>query len=258
MHGTFDPAQYLRFEDLRLRPALELLARAAPREARRLYDVGCGEGRIARILAERWPEAQVVGVDASRAMLDAARAGGGRVAWELADLAAWLPPAGADLVYSNAALHWVEDHLERLPRWVERLAPGGVLALQVPRATDEPSHALIRAVLREERLGPPGLADELERWRVPDPAGYHDALAPTGARIEVWETRYVQELASADAVFEWVRGTTLLPVVAALEQAEWARFERLYRARLAAAYPARANGKVLYPFPRVFAVARRE
>src|SRR6185436_4787551 len=129
---AWDPAQYLSFADHRLRPAIDLLHRIPLTRPATIVDLGCGAGNVTKVLRERWPEARVTGVDGAPAMLDRARTVDPAVAWELADLRNWRPPKPVDLLYSNAALHWLDDHATLFPALAGRLAPGGILAVQMP------------------------------------------------------------------------------------------------------------------------------
>lgn len=255
--AAWDPAQYARFGGHRLRPALELLARVDHPGPTRVYDIGCGGGEIARLMAERWPEAEVVGTDLSPEMLAKAQAAGpSRVRWELADVRTWTPPGPADILFSNAVLHWVDGHDALFPRLAGHLAPDGVLAVQMPLSWDEPSHQLMRRTLADLDLGTPALRASLDRRWVADPEHYYGLLRPHVRTLDVWVTRYLQVLEGDDPVLEWVKGTGLRPVLAALEGEARERFLAEYRRRLAAAYPKRPDGETLFPFPRLFIVAR--
>jgi trans-aconitate 2-methyltransferase len=252
---SWQPERYLAFGDHRTRPAVDLLARVALAAPARVADLGCGPGNSTALLCARWPGAEVVGIDSSAEMLAKARASGLRARWCQADLAGWAPATPYDLLYSNAALQWLPDHATLLPRLVNALAAGGVLAVQMPRNFEAPSHVLLRAVAED---GPWAgrLAARLLR-AVAGPAWYYDLLAPLGARLDIWESEYLQVLQGADPVLDWTRATALRPVIAALEPAEQARFEADYAERLRAAYPRRPDGCTLFPFRRLFIVATR-
>ena len=254
---AWDPALYARFGDHRLRPALELFARIDLDAPRLVYDLGCGGGEIARLMADRWPGATVVGNDVSVEMLAKAAATPSRVRWEQADIRAWSPPEPPDLLYSNAMLQWVEGHNEIFPRLVGFLNPGGVLAVQVPLSWDEPSHQLMREALAEAAPDATALRATLDRRWVADPEHYYDLLRPLVRELDVWVTRYIQALRGDDPVLEWVKGTGLRPVLSGLAGDRRERFLEHYRARLRQAYPRRPRGETLYPFPRLFIVARK-
>ena len=258
--GRWDPAQYARFGDHRLRPALELLARAELAAGGTVptltYDLGCGAGEIARLMAERWPEAIVIGSDFSPEMLQKAAATPSRVRWEEADVCTWTPPQAPDLIFSNAMLQWVEGHDVIFPRLAGMLKPGGVLAVQIPLSWDEPSHRAMRTVLADLGLGTDSLRETLARKWVADPDYYYDLLRPLVRDLDIWVTRYMQVLQGDDPVLEFVRSTGLRPVLTGLGDAERERFLAEYRRRLDEAYPKRAGRETLYPFPRLFIVAR--
>jgi trans-aconitate 2-methyltransferase len=257
---AWDPSQYLKFAGQRMRPALDLLARIPLEHPATVVDLGCGAGNVTRHLVERWPQARVTGVDASAEMLAEARTAVPSVEWINANLADWRPREGVDLVYSNAALHWLPDHGTLFPRLLGDLAPGGVLAAQMPRNFGAPSHTSVAAAARagpwratlEPLLAPPPAHE---------PAFYYDLLVAGCSLLDIWETEYLQVLEGEHAVAEWTRGTWLKPFLDALDGApgrEWrAGFEREYVRLVDAAYPRRADGKTLFPFRRLFMVATK-
>jgi len=252
----WDPSQYLAFADLRLRPALDLLART-PGEAPKLaVDLGCGPGNLTPHLKARWPGARVVGVDASAEMLARARLAVPDAEFVQADVAAWRPDVAPDVLYSNAALHWLDRHEALFPRLLGLLAPGGALAVQMPRNHGAPSHTEIVATVQDgswrARLEP-----LLRPSPTHPPAVYYDLLAPLAARLDVWETEYLQVLEGADPVKEFTKGSALKPFLDALHGAERDAFEAAYAARLRRAYPPQADGRTLFPFRRLFLVATR-
>ena len=255
MSSTWDPSQYERFAEPRLRPGLELLARIPVEAPRRVVDLGCGTGNLTAALAARWPEAEVVGVDHSAEMLERAGEVAPAVRFEEGDAETYCPPPGTDILFSNACFHWVRGHEQLLTRLAGSVAPGGALAFQIPISHTEPSHVLMREVLTDLGLGSQALIEDLERPWVLDAAEYHRILAPLARSVDVWETRYLQVLTGEDAVYEWVKGTGLRPVLEALEGEDQSRFINAYRAALREAYTAQPDGTTTYPFPRLFVVA---
>jgi trans-aconitate 2-methyltransferase len=253
---TWDPTQYLKFADHRLRPALDLLARIHAESPTAVFDLGCGAGNVTKLLAERWPEARVTGVDAAMPMLERARAATPRIAYIHAELASWSAPEPVGVLYSNAALHWLDHHEVLFPRLMAQLAPGGTLAIQMPRNHRAPSHALMLAAAEagawKSRLaGVRGIAP------VHDPDAYYRLLAPHAARIDIWECEYLQVLDGPNPVVEWTKGTGLRPYLDALDDAGKKGFLAAYSERIAAAYPPQPDGKTLFPFRRIFIVAQR-
>jgi len=255
MSGTWDPNLYLKFTDHRLRPAVDLLARVPVQAPRTVYDLGCGPGNVTRLLAERWPKAHVVGVDGSPEMLGKARAISG-ISWEQADLAKWRADGPADVVYSNAAFHWLDDHERLFPHLLSQVAPGGFLAVQMPRQHLNPTHQILFQLVREQPWT--SLLSAIRENPSHEPGRYYEWLAPQAAMLDIWETEYMHVLEGKDPVLNWVMGSVLRPVLDHLEPARHAEFLRLYGERLLAAYPPRADGKTLLPFLRVFMVAQKK
>jgi trans-aconitate 2-methyltransferase len=254
---TWDPKQYLKFSDHRLRPALDLIARIALDDPRAIYDLGCGPGNITRLLAERWPGATTVGIDSSPDMLAKARKEAPAIAFEQADIAHWSPPRPANLLFSNATLHWLDDHAGLLPRLASHLAPSGVLAIQMPSNSTSPSHLLIEEAAQ---AGPwhAKLAQLRPVYRSMEaPDAYYRMLAPLMREIDIWETTYLHVLEGENPVAEWTKGTALRPYLDALTEPERNDFLRAYEIRVAAAYPRQPDGRTLLPFRRVFIVARK-
>ncbi len=252
--ADWDPSTYQRYKAQRDRPALDLLLQI-PRdlEPAQIWDLGCGAGEQAAVLAARHPGAVVHGLDSSESMLAVARKRTAAVDWRLGDIAAFAPEIAPDLIFTNAALQWLPDHAALLPRLAASLAPGGVLACQMPISREGRWRALL-----SETAADPRWSDRLarvERIAVLAEADYYDLLSPT-CEVDIWSTRYLHVLEGEDAVLEWTRGTSLRPYLERLgEQAD--AFEDAFAARLREVYPRRADGTTLMEFPRLFIVARR-
>ena len=251
----WDPTQYLRYAGHRLRPALDLLAQVDVAAPRRIHDVGGGTGQVTRMMANRWPTAEVVGSDESVEMLAEAQRRGSRIQWRQLDVSEWNEPHQLDIIYSNAVLHWIPDHDELILRLLASLRPGGQLAVQMPLSWYEPSHTLMRTILEEEQLGSTDLRRRYATPNVARPRHYADLLAKQAATVNLWTTRYFQELHGPDPVLEWVSGTALRPILEELEPGELAVFLERYSVGLRAEYPRRDDDGTLFPFPRLFFVA---
>jgi trans-aconitate 2-methyltransferase len=258
----WDPQQYGRYADERGRPFADLTARIDPPQKPKLVvDLGCGPGLLTASLAERWPDADVIGVDSSPDMIaQAVRLSGGGLEFVRDDLRTWTPPGPVDVLVANASLHWVPDHLALLPALVSRLAPGGMLGLQVPHNFDAPSHLLLHALRNTPRwrdvLGDE-VAPDLVRTADSDGAAeYLRVLTVAGCEVDAWDTTYLHVLPGDDPVLEWMRGTGARPTLAALPDADRPAFEAEYAQTLRQAYPRQPYGTV-FPFRRVFAVGRR-
>jgi len=251
----WDPAVYLQYADERLRPALDLMARVPLAAPSRVVDLGCGAGNVTAVLKRRFPGAAVAGVDGSAPMLVRARTTVADCSFTQADIAAWAPDEAPDLVYSNAALHWLGGHEALFPRLLGTLAPGGVLAVQMPAMHDAPIRALQHQVAAHGpwagRLTGVGSAPPIL-----SPGSYWDLLAPHCAALDMWETIYMHALQGEDAVVQWAMGTSLRPFLDALAPGQREDFLAAYRAAVNPVYPRRPDGTTLLPFRRLFMVAR--
>ena len=254
--STWDPSQYLKFAVSRTRPAVELLARVPLASPSSIVDLGCGPGNSTELLKQRWPGASVRGVDSSADMLTMARKVHPDWIWEGADIESWVSREPLDLIFSNAALHWLPHHEILLPRLMKQLAKGGVLAIQMPCNFHAQAHCLIREIAVE---GPwQGLLANVAAWQLPlKSAEYYALLAPQASSMDIWETEYVQVMDSAVAIAEWMKGSALRPFLDCLEEAQQLEFLARYTAGLRAAYPPQSDGRVLFPFKRSFLVAQR-
>jgi trans-aconitate 2-methyltransferase len=257
--ADWNPALYTCFEDERTRPAAELLARV-PLDAPVLaVDLGCGPGNSTALIAARYPDAEVIGLDTSPAMLESARARLSGLAFALADAATWVPERAPDLIFANAVLQWLPDHATLLPRLFGLLAPGGVLAVQMPDNLAEPSHRLMREVAGagpwSAAIGDPAVAGRLGRML--EPTAYYDLLAPHAAEVDVWRTTYHHRMADAASIVDWVSATGLRPFLDPLDTDQKPRFLAAYERAIAEGYLPRSDGRRLLAFPRVFIVARK-
>jgi trans-aconitate 2-methyltransferase len=217
-----------------------------------IMDLGCGDGAAAAALKQRYPKHRLIGLDASPAMLAKAR---GYDALIEADAAKWQPTEPLSLIYSNAALHWLDDHAGLMPRLAGFLAPGGVLAVQMPRQYFAPSHRFLRDIavsLFPDRfdvmLDPP----------VQTAVAYWEMLSPLG-QVEAWETDYVQQLdptPDMHPVRAFTQATAMRPFVEKLTPAEVETYVSAYDKALASAYPVQTDGTALMPFRRVFFVLK--
>ena len=253
MAHTWDPDRYLTYADERGRPFVELVARVDDPAPATVVDLGCGPGNLTALLVERWPSADVRGVDSSPEMIATARASHPEIDFETGDVREWRPDEPVDVLVSNATLQWVPGHLDLLPGLVAAVRPGGWLAFQVPGNFDQPSHTI-----RTELAATPPYDAHTGDVAVPtahDAATYLETLAGLGCAVDAWETTYLHVLRGADPVFTWVSGTGARPTLQALPDDLRPGFEEEFRARLRSAYP-ETDGQVVLPFRRVFVVAK--
>jgi trans-aconitate 2-methyltransferase len=255
--AVWDPTQYLRFSDQRLRPALDLMGQVPLSAPRRIVDLGCGAGNITAILKRRYPSAEVIGIDASASMLEQARITAPDCRFEQGNFATWFPQdadTAPDLIYANAALQWVGGHAALFPRLMALLAADGVLAVQMPAMHDAPLRRLQYEVAAR---GPwaERLASHASAPAILDATGYWDLLRPLAASLDIWETVYLHPLTGEDAVVEWATGSSLRPFLEPLEASQQIAFRRAYAEALRPHYPRRADGTTLLPFRRLFLIA---
>ena len=249
---------YLTFERDRTRPSIELLARVPLEAPRRVIDLGCGPGNSTELLSQRYPHAEVVGLDSSPAMLAKARERLPQVTFLEDDIVSWKPEEPFDLVFANAVLQWLPDHRALFPKLMSWLAPGGCLAAQMPDNLDEPAHALMREVAvtgpwRENFTDVEGL-----RERIPAMESYYSWLSAAGTEVDIWKTTYGHVMDGPGAIVEWLRSTGLRPFLGRLSGTEQGAFLQRYEAALSEAYPRQADGRVLLRFPRLFMVAVKD
>jgi trans-aconitate 2-methyltransferase len=260
----WNPNQYLKFADERTQPCRDLAARIALPSVGRAIDLGCGPGNSTAVLRGRWPDAEFTGLDSSAEMIERARREYPQQSWIAGDIAEWAASSNGanggefDLVFSNAALQWVEDHASLYPRLLSRVAPGGALAMQIPGNIDALPHRLMREVAASpawSRWFPPG---KVREWHHREMEFYYDALAPAAARLDIWATEYLHILPDTEAIVEWYRATGLRPFLEALEtDAARQQFMTDYLERLRPHFAPRAAGGVLFPFRRIFLIAYR-
>ncbi len=255
--SDWNAALYLAFETERTRPANEMLARVSLEAPARVLDLGCGPGNSTELLARRYSDAEILGLDSSPDMLSKARQRLPQARFFEADIASWTPDQPFDLVFANAVLQWLPGHQTLFPRLISWLSSGGCLAVQMPDNLNEPSHALMRDVAdrgpwREKFAGIEKLREE-----IPPLERYYDWLSAEGATVDIWKTTYCHVMEGPDAIVEWVKSTGLRPFLERLTAPEQEEFLAQYEAALAEAYPMRSDGKRLLRFPRIFIVATR-
>ncbi|MFA7413852.1 MAG: trans-aconitate 2-methyltransferase [Rhizobium sp.] len=252
---AWSATQYLKFEEERTRPARDLLVRVPLGAAARVYDLGCGPGNSTELLIERFGLRAVAGLDSDADMLEKARKRLPETPFVQADLSTWKPEAPADLLYANAVLQWLPDHLSLMERLIDHLAPGGVLAVQMPDNLDEPTHLLMEETGAAGPWARAFAGGRIMRAPLPSPAAYLERLSRKASRVDIWHTIYYHPMENAEAIVEWVKGTGLRPYLDAAGEDHAPAFLSDYTARIARAYPPMADGRVPLRFPRLFVVA---
>lgn len=253
----WNATQYLKFESERTRPCDDLASRIPLQSPRRIVDLGCGPGNSTAVLATRFPQAHLTGLDTSADMIEKARKRLPNVQFALADLNSYTPSEPVDLFFSNAVLHWLPsvDRANVITRLIGSQASGAVFAFQVPDNLSEPSHA----AMRQTAVNGPWAKtlESLQGGRDPfqSPQEIYDLVKPLCSKIDLWHTTYYHVLDSHEAIVEWLKGTGLKPFIDPLSLEERESFLNAYLKRLKEAYPVSNDGKVILRFPRVFMVA---
>jgi trans-aconitate 2-methyltransferase len=262
---TWNPNQYLKFAEERARPCRELAARIELSSVRRVIDVGCGPGNSTEVLANRWPDAEITGLDNSTEMIGVARKGQPARRWVIREIADWAPSAKSDekdgkfdVVFSNAALQWLPDHAALYPTLLERVAPGGAFAAQIPADFDAPAHKIMRDIAKLPAWRDRFPARRLREWQAHDAEFYYDVLAPLASRVDIWKTEYLHVMPDAESLVEFYKGSGMRPFLDLLAtDAERMQFTGEYLERIRIAYPRRPDGRVLFPMLRLFVIAYR-
>jgi trans-aconitate 2-methyltransferase len=254
---AWDAGLYLQFANERARPAADLISRIDLHNPAHVVDIGCGTGNSTEMIHERWPQAAMTGVDSSAEMLAKAKTAHPDWNWVQADAVTWKSPHRFDLVFSNAALHWVPDHAKLFPALFELVAPGGAFAIQMPGNFHAPAHRIMAEVAHEP-LWRDALQNASAGIGVESLPFYYDLLHPLAARLDLWETEYLHIMDSPESILEWIRSTGMRPYLQALpDDQQRKRFQDLCLERFRKAYPQRPSGNVLFPFRRVFVMAYR-
>jgi trans-aconitate 2-methyltransferase len=254
---SWSAKQYVAFEDERTRPVRDLVAALPTISAKAVMDLGCGPGNSTEVLAARYGDAKVFGIDSSEDMVTAARKRMPNADFAVQDIMGWQDRGPFDVILANAVFQWVPHHETVLPDLVQRLSHGGALALQMPDNLEEPAHRL----MRETAVAGPWagkLASAAEaRTRLAGAGWYHELLKPLASRVEAWRTTYYHALDGPGAIVEWFKGSGLRPFLDPLSGGEREAYLERYAGAIAGAYPALTDGSVLLPFPRLFIIAVR-
>jgi len=249
--ASWNPGQYMKFGSDRLRPALDLMAQIPLEAPSSIIDLGCGPGNVTDLLAQRWPNAVVTGLDGSVDMLKQAQDTYDNISWQVGDVRTWVPSSPVDLIFSNACLHWLDSHEVLFPRLFDQLKPGGVMAIQMPNNFASPTHQLIR-----DCLDTIGRGDLAPRYPVQTSEFYYDVLRSECVSLNIWETRYLHVLEGENPVFNWTKGAALRPVLDGLKsEQDRDKFLEKYANAIEQTYEKRADGKTLLPFKRFFLTA---
>lgn len=251
----WDPELYLKFESERTRPSIDLVNRInLAIQPENIIDIGCGPGNSGQILVARWPKAKFIGIDSSREMIEKARNDYPEKEWIISDASEFDSPIKFDVVYSNATIQWIPDHEQLLTGFYSLLSDNGALAFQVPMFRDMPIGKTIEKIAHNDRW-----KSRLENcgkvFTFHDHGFYYDLLSQRLCPLEIWQTDYVHVLESHEAIIEWTKGAGMKPYLDSLTGSnEKADFEMDVLSEVRKNYPVQNDGKVLFPFRRLFVI----
>ncbi len=254
----WNPQLYLKFKDERTQPSIDLAARINIDSPERIIDIGCGSGNSTQVLCSRWPGSRVTGLDNSPAMIEKAKQDFPSQEWILSDPSYLSSGLKFDIVFSNAVIQWIPYHEQLIPLLFNSVKDNGALAVQIPIFRDMPLGKSIEKIAdnpewRDYTAGCSGL------FTYHDYNFYYDILAERSGRIDIWETHYIHILDSDESVLEWIRSTGLKPYLDRLKDDGMKdKFTAAVLEEIRKNYPLQRNGKVLFPFKRLFFIAYRQ
>lgn len=255
--SDWKPELYLKFKKQRTQPAIDLVSRIDLTAPKRIIDIGCGPGNSTLTLKNRWPNAEITGIDNSPSMIEQAKKTDGDINWICADASDDLDGLGKfDIVFSNAAIQWMPRHEELLPRLFSLLDVGGVFAVQVPVTTQMPVHVSLQSIVQSERWSNK-FSGENSHSTFSAPY-YYDILSKLSRDIDLWETHYYHVMENHQSIVQWYSSTGLKPYLDRLESAsDQTNFLIEFENALKFAYPKQVDGFVLFPFTRIFFIVSK-
>jgi len=255
---TWNPDLYLKYQDERTQPSYDLVSRINLAEPADIIDIGCGPGNSTRVLRERWPQAKITGLDRSPEMIARAQADFPQGNWLLADAATWETATRYDLVFSNATLQWIPNHEALVDKLFSLVRSGGALAVQVPANNGSPLYQAVHDVAaRTEWRGLMVGCAELMTYH--DAGYYYDLLSAQAGRVDLWQTTYYHVMGDHQGLIEWYASTGLRPYLERLVSgADRQAFQQQVLAACREQYPVQKDGRILFPFRRLFFIAYRD
>ena len=254
----WQPDLYLQFGKERTQPSIDLVARIDLTDPKRIIDIGCGPGNSTKVLQARWPQAKIVGLDNSEAMVAEARTKYPDMTWLQAGASDDLSELGTfDLVFSNAAIQWIPDQELLLPRLFGMLNTQGILAVQVPCAKYMPLH-IEQVKLAAAEKWKNRFENLTSTYSVHTAGFYYDILCNLTKEIDLWETDYYHLMDTHADLVKWSSGSALRPYLECLQDASMiAEFCSEYEEALKGVYPPQTDGKIILPFTRIFFIAKK-
>ena len=251
----WNPDSYLKFRNERTQPSIDLVSRIELVNPSSIIDIGCGPGNSTQVLFEKWPSADIIGLDHSPEMIIKAKSDYPNRKWIHADAAHYDPQETYDIVFSNATLQWIQNHEKLIPRLFSFLKVNGALAIQVPANDESPLHKSLLAVSKNDKWFKfSGDCDRLLNYQ--SASYYYDILNGLSSKIDLWETTYYHTLSNHQALIEWYKSTGMRPFLERLPDDNYKQqFENEVLGGCRESYKVQRDGKILYPFKRIFFIA---
>jgi trans-aconitate 2-methyltransferase len=256
MSKDWNPEQYLKFNRERIQPSIDLVSRIYFNKPESIIDIGCGPGNSTQILVSRWPGARIIGVDNSPAMIAKAKMDYPAQDWLLADAGKDQIEGNFDIVFSNATIQWIPDHAGLIKKLFRLLTDNGLLAVQIPMFWDMPVGKGLLKISGESPYKQPTQGVK-ELFTIHDYSFYFDQLSELSESIDIWETSYFHIMESHFSILEMIRSTGLKPYLDKLQKSDKNTFEKLVLEEIKKDYKVQTNGKVLFPFKRLFFIAKK-
>ena len=255
--ADWDSAQYLKFKKERTQPSIDLANRIPLSEPKRIIDIGCGPGNSTKVLLDKYPNADILGVDYSENMLKKAAANYPMLKFSAFDASSeiWNLDKDYDIVFSNACIQWIPNHNELLRKMMSLLNDGGILAVQIPIQYNEPIYKIIQQVVSSQ--------NQENRFSYSNPLNilndseYYDILSEISKDFEIWTTTYYHRMKNHRDIVEWYKSTALKPYLDRLDEDGQKAFLADVYSEVLTQYKTQANGEVILRFPRLFFIGKK-
>lgn len=253
----WNPDLYLKFGKERIQPSIDLVSRIELNDPSTIIDIGCGPGNSTQILYQRWPNSRILGIDNSEAMIKKAKQEYPSQKWKLVDAEKDIISGRYDIVFSNATIQWIPNHSDLFNRLKNNLTERGVLAIQLPLFFNMPLGRSIAQISKDKRWS--NLTESVnDLFTIHNSSEYYDMLFEVFSSFEIWETNYIHIMDSHTAILEMIRSTGLRPYLDRLESDhDKKEFEVRVLEDIKDDYKAQRDGKVLFPFKRLFIIANK-
>jgi len=250
----WNPELYLKYRNERTQPSIDLIGKIEIGfQPKSILDIGCGPGNSSQAILQRWPNAMLTGIDNSVNMIEKAKTSYPNNIWIVADASKYTSNTKYDIVFSNATIQWIPNHEDLFNKLFNLTNNGGVLAIQVPRFNEMPLATAIQKVANKE-IWKEATKGCSELFTYHDDKYYYDLMSSDYKSVDFWQTDYIHILESQHSIIEWIRSTGIKPYLDCLKDEEKPLFENELLTEIKQSYTVQNNGKVLFPFKRLFMI----